>query len=101
MDEHDGIRSGGGRARPPDELDSPDGQGDPADRHEGRRGEPEAVRSDALRAVIEQLMPRELELRGINEPEPVCAAVIESVAGLVSDRGTSNPDEVFGRLAGD
>ncbi len=62
---------------------------------------PEAARSRELRAVLEQLMPRELELRGVSEPERVCAAVIEGVGGLVSDRDTSNPDEVFQRLAGD
>ena len=63
--------------------------------------EPEGVGSRELRAVVERLMPRELELRGIGEPELVCAALIERVGDVVSDRSSSDSDEVFRRLAGD
>ena len=62
---------------------------------------PEVVTSRELRVVLEKVMPRELELRGVSDPEPVCAAVIEGVGDLGSVRSTSDADEVFQRLAGD
>ncbi len=62
---------------------------------------PETVTPDQLRVVLEKLMPRELELRGVGDPLPVCAAVIEAVGDVTARQLSSDPDEVFRRLAGD
>ena len=62
---------------------------------------PEAVTPHELRVVFEKVMPRELELRGVSDPEPVCTAVIEGVGILEAVRSTGDPDEIFRRLAGD
>ncbi len=62
---------------------------------------PEVVTARELRVVLEKVMPRELELRGVTDPEPVCAAVMERIGDLASVRSTTDPDEVFRRMAGD
>ncbi len=62
---------------------------------------PESLKPFQLRAVLKQVMPRELELRGIDDPLPICAAMIEAVKNVDAGKISSDPDEVFRRLAGD
>lgn len=57
-----------------------------------------------LRAVLERLMPHELEVRGVRDAEAVCAAVIEDARDAWADaasRRASDPDEIFRRMADD
>jgi len=57
-----------------------------------------------LRAVMEKLMPHELEVRGVSDADAVCAAVVEDArrewAGAAPGRA-SDPDEIFRRMADD
>lgn len=57
-----------------------------------------------LRAVLEKLMPRELEVRGVADPAAVCAAVLEDArrewSGAASG-SAADPDEIFRRMSGD
>ncbi len=62
---------------------------------------PETLTPYQLRVVLEKVMPRELGLRGVGDPLPVCAAVIEAVKDVTAREISSDPDEVFRRLAGD
>ncbi len=62
---------------------------------------PETVTPHQLRVVFEKVMPRELELRGVGDPLPVCAAVIEAVKGVAARRISDDLDDAFRRLAGD
>ncbi len=62
---------------------------------------PETLNPYQLRVVLEKVMPRELELRGVRDPVPVCAAVIEAVEDVTGGQISSDLDEVFRRLAGD
>ena len=61
---------------------------------------PETLTLHQLRVVLENVMPRELELRGVGDPLPVCAAVIEAVHDVAAKEISSDLDEVFRRLAG-
>ncbi len=62
---------------------------------------PETLTPFQLRVVIKKVLPRELEIRGIEDPLPVCAAVIEAVRNVDTRKIPSDPDEIFRRLAGD
>ena len=62
---------------------------------------PEDVTALELRAIFEKVMPRELELRGVGDPVPVCKAVIEGIGDVSARRSSSDPDEIFRRLAGE
>jgi hypothetical protein len=57
-----------------------------------------------LRAVLEKLMPHELEVRGLRDAEAICAAVIEDAQSEwadVASRRASDPDEIFRRMLDD
>ncbi len=61
---------------------------------------PETLTLAQLRVVLEKVMPRELELRGVGDPLAVCAAVIEAIRDVDIKQIVSDPDDVFRRLAG-
>jgi hypothetical protein len=55
-----------------------------------------------LQVVFEKLMPGELDSRGVNDVQGVCAAVLADLAnagGSEEDASATNPDEIFRRLA--
>jgi hypothetical protein len=55
-----------------------------------------------LRVVFEQVMPGELDSRGVSDVPNVCAAVIADLASgdaSAQDENSSSPDEIFRRLA--
>jgi hypothetical protein len=57
-----------------------------------------------LEAVMDKIMPGELERRGVWQPESVCKAVMADVkrrAGDVKDAPETGPDSVFRRLGSD
>ena len=62
---------------------------------------PDTLSPLQLRAVFEKVMPRELELRGFEDPLPICTAVIEGVKEVSVGQTSSQPDEIFRRLAGE
>ena len=56
-----------------------------------------------LQVVFEQVMPGELESRGVSDVPAICAAVLadlQSVGGGAEDANATSPDEIFARLAG-
>ena len=62
--------------------------------------EPRSVTSGDLSVVLRKLLPAELVARGIEEAEPVSAALAASVEGAVSDVDRKDtPDDVFRRLS--
>ena len=58
--------------------------------------EPKNVTGAQMRVVFEQVMPGELDSRGVVDIQVVCAAVIADLA----DDSAARPDEIFNRLAG-
>ncbi len=55
-----------------------------------------------LRVVFEQVMPGELDSRGVSDVPDVCAAVIADLASgsaSAEDAAAASPDEIFRRLA--
>ena len=64
--------------------------------------DPRSLALDELRVVFEKLMPGELEQRGVSDTAGACAAVmrdLESAPIAATDSSSSNPDDVFRRLA--
>jgi hypothetical protein len=60
------------------------------------------VTREQMLVVIEQVMPRGLRVRGVKDPEAVCAELSEAVKGFEGggdeSAGTS-PEDVFRRLS--
>ena len=64
--------------------------------------EPKNLTGAQLRVVFEQVMPGELDSRGVGDVPAVCAAVLadlESVGDGAADASARSPDEIFRRLA--
>ena len=56
---------------------------------------------DQIKVVLEKLLPKELESRGVNDAEGVCRTLASGMASLGGDdSGVETPEEVFRRLAG-
>jgi hypothetical protein len=56
---------------------------------------------DQMRVVIEKVMPKELEARGIKDGEGLCRALASGVSSVASTAGgAESPEDVFRRLAG-
>jgi hypothetical protein len=55
-----------------------------------------------LQVVFEQVMPGELESRGVSDVQDVCAVVLTdlgSAGSAAEDASATSPDDVFRRLA--
>ncbi len=55
-----------------------------------------------LQVVFEQVMPGELDSRGVSDVQDVCAAVLadlESAGDAAEDASATSPDAIFRRLA--
>ena len=60
------------------------------------------VTKKQMGVVIDQVMPRELRVRGIEDPEAVCRELSEAVMGFEADGDESagaSPEDVFRRLS--
>jgi hypothetical protein len=56
-----------------------------------------------LRVVFEQLMPKELEARGVTEAVATCNSVMDEIAKAArgaDPKALNSPDEIFKRLGG-
>ncbi len=61
-----------------------------------------AFTAGQLCVVFEQVMPGELDSRGVSDVQDVCAAVLadlESAGDAAADTSATSPDEIFRRLA--
>ncbi len=60
------------------------------------------VTREQMIVVIDQVMPRELRVRGVENPEAVCRELAQAVKGVeVEERETAgtSPEDVFRRLS--
>ena len=60
------------------------------------------VTKEQMVVVIGQVLPRELQLRGIENPEGVCEELSQVVKGFETENGESagaSPEDVFRRLS--
>ena len=60
------------------------------------------VTPDQMAVVLEQVMPRELRARGIENPEAVCEELSQAVKGMKAEGDESaggSPEDVFRRLS--
>jgi hypothetical protein len=57
---------------------------------------------EQMAVVIEQVLPRELRVRGVDDPESVCGELSLAVKGFEVEGGEStgtSPEDVFRRLS--
>jgi hypothetical protein len=60
------------------------------------------VTQEQMVVVINQVLPRELQLRGVENPEGVCGDLSQAVKGFESEDGEpagASPEDVFRRLS--
>jgi len=62
--------------------------------------DPRNVTGLQMSAVMTQLMPKELEKRGIENANSVCQAIASALAALPEDEAIETPESVFERLGG-
>lgn len=60
-----------------------------------------SVTGSQLAVVVEKVLPRELEARGVSDPASVCSSIKSALAAARDTDGPGNsPEDVFSRLAG-
>ncbi len=60
------------------------------------------VTLEQMIVVIDQIMPRELRVRGVENPETVCEELCRTLKGVEVEQGKStgtSPEDVFRRLS--
>ena len=65
--------------------------------------DPNNLTVEQLRAVFEQLMPVELENRGVVDAVEACGTAMDEIACVVRESGSTSaptPDDIFKRLGG-
>jgi hypothetical protein len=64
--------------------------------------EAKRVSREQFCVILESLVPRELEIRGVTEAQAVCAALTEKIQAEPADRweAARDVDGIFERLAG-
>jgi hypothetical protein len=64
--------------------------------------DPRNLTGAQMKVVFEQVMPGELDSRGVSNMQDVCAAVLAdlgSAGGAAAGAGATSPDDIFRRLA--
>ena len=58
--------------------------------------------AEQMRVVLEKVMPKELEARGVKDATNVCRSLVPGLQKLAASAGSGpeTPEEVFRRLAG-
>lgn len=60
-----------------------------------------SVTGSQLAVVVDKVLPRELEARGVSDAKSVCASIKSALAAAPDTGGPGNsPEDVFSRLAG-
>lgn len=60
------------------------------------------VTPEQMDVIIKQVMPRELRVRGVDNPDGVCEALAQAVKGFNhgdGDSDSASPEDVFRRLS--
>jgi hypothetical protein len=60
-----------------------------------------SVSPEQMVVVVDNLLPRELEARGVDNGDRVCAALKRQLAGMETPDLAETPEAVFARLGGD
>lgn len=55
---------------------------------------------EQMKVILERVFPRELENRGVPDPEGVCQMLIRGLSQVTPDTTTDTPEDVFSRLGG-
>jgi hypothetical protein len=63
--------------------------------------DPKTVSPEELAVVVEQLLPRELEQRGVPDRDTVCKRILGALARLPAEPAAASPESVFARLGGE
>ena len=63
--------------------------------------DPKTVSPEELAVVVEQLLPRELEQRGVTDRDTVCKRILGALARLPAEPAAASPESVFARLGGE
>ena len=53
-----------------------------------------------MRVVVQRVLPRELETRGVSDAEAICKAIFESLGAIQDAVVGESPEAVFERLGG-
>jgi hypothetical protein len=61
---------------------------------------PATVRAAEMQVVLQKVMPRELNARGIQGADAMCQTIAGGVGNLKEETGNQSPEAVFSRLAG-
>ena len=60
-----------------------------------------SVSGSQLSVVVDKVLPRELEARGVTDAASVCSAIQSAISATPDTAGVGNsPEDVFSRLAG-
>jgi hypothetical protein len=63
--------------------------------------EARSVTPDQMKVVVEKVLPKELETRGIEDSALVCTRLLPGLGSVVAEPSAGDmPDEVFRRLGG-
>jgi hypothetical protein len=62
--------------------------------------EARGVTPDQMRVVVEKLLPVELQARGIEDCDSICARLTSGLGALDIGPTSDSPDEIFRRLGG-
>jgi hypothetical protein len=61
-----------------------------------------AVTPDQMKVLLEKILPREMNTRGVEDAEQICQAIIRAVSGSSAGAATpdsESPEAIFRRLA--
>lgn len=55
---------------------------------------------EQMKVILERVFPRELESRGVPNPEDVCRMLVRGLSQVAPDSSSETPEDVFSRLGG-
>ena len=62
--------------------------------------EARSVDPEQMKVILERVLPGELEARGVDNGEAVCASIAGAISGLSVSGAANTPEAIFARLGG-
>ena len=62
--------------------------------------DPRSVSPAKMAVVVQQLLPRELRSRGVDDGESMCRVMVSGLASVSTDAPEESPEAIFARLGG-
>jgi len=62
--------------------------------------EARAATVEQMQVVVDRVLPRELESRGVEDPDGLCADLVVGLDDVVEEAAAETPETVFQRLGG-